>query len=333
MPRDSRARSAAGRLLLGAGLAAAAACSLPFAAPPSEWHETRVIHGTPVTIAVRDPDEGAARVALETAFEAAQEIGSRLLDGVRGTEIDILVHVPSHVWVEISRTTYDALLDAFEVAEATEGAYDPTWPALLAVWGLADDREPHVPRDFEIDMALRRVDWEDLEVDDQEGLQARRLSRRTEIRLGGLARGAMLDGAVAQLRLAGVRAGRASTPDEHALFGATRRHPWRVELPEGAALLRNGAIAVARRGPPIETANDGPIHDRFDPRSGRPAEGSRWVAVASQRASRSSAYADAVFAMGRDGPAFVAERSELLAVIEAEDGSRWVSEKLGYLDE
>jgi thiamine biosynthesis lipoprotein ApbE len=123
-------------------------------------------------------------------------------------------------------------------------------------------------------------------------------------------------------------AGRASTKDEHAVFGATRAHPWRVSLPAGSAEFQDGAIAIARRGTPIEIPSGARIHDRFDPRDGRPAEGSSWVAIATRRASTSAAYADAVFAMGSEGREFVEERSELLGVIESEDGSRWISEGL-----
>lgn len=300
---------------------------MPFGIAPTEWRETRVLHGVELTVVARHPDEETSRAAIATAFAAAEEVGGKLLDGLRGSETDILAHVPSHLWVEVSATTYDALLEALEIAEATEGAYDPTWTALLKAWGLHEDGEPRIPRDFEIDMALRRVDWTNVEVTDEEGLQARRLNRRTELRLGGLARGAMLDAAIAQLRLAGVTAGRASTNDEHATYGATRAHPWEVALPRGTALLRDGAIAIVRRGPDVETP-DGPIHDRFDPRSGRPAAGTTWVAVATRRASTGAAYADAVFAMGREGRAFVEEREELLAAIESEDGIVWVSEGL-----
>jgi len=329
--RGSRTGSVASRLLLvllAAGSAAGCTGASGSHAPPAEWSDTRIVHGVEIVVAVRHPDETAARAAIATALSAAEEIGGRLLAGVRGSEIDILVHVPSHVWVEISGTTYEALSQAFEVAEATDGAYDPTWPPLLDLWGLAHGDVPHVPRDFEIDMMLRRVDWTNVEVTDEEGLQARRLGMRTQIDLGGLARGAMLDAAVAQLRLAGMAAGRASTRDEHALFGGTRAQPWRIPLPEGNALLREGALAVAQRGAPIETASGDTIYARFDPRTGRPAAASRWAAVATARASTAAAYADAVFAMGAEGRAFVKDRRELLGAIENDDGILWVSRGL-----
>lgn len=310
-------------------------CALPFGPagpPPAVIAESRSVHGVQVSVAVRDADEARAREAIDLGFAAAEETAGKLLAGLPGSEIDILEHVPSHLWLEISPVTYEALKEAARIAEETGGAYDPTWTPLLRVWGLRGKGVPRVPRDFEIDMALRRVDWSDIELSDEGGLQARRLSRRTEIDLGGLARGEMLDAAIAQLRLAGSPAGRASTEREHAVFGGTRRHPFAISIsirgqeePAGVAEILEGALAVASRGTAIETAGGETIHDRFDPRRGRPATGARWVAVATSRASASAAYADALFAMGEEARAFSEARHDLRAAIALEDGSLWVS--------
>lgn len=333
----TRERGVAG-LVVGLALLAGASCARPFGSggpPPTEVAESRIIHGIPVTVRVRGPDDVDTRDTIDLAFAAADETGGKLLGSVAGSEIDILVHVPSHLWLEVSAVTYGALSEADAVAEETDGAYDPTWTSLLRVWGLHEKGEPRVPRDFEIDMALRRVDWSDIELSDEEGLQARRLNRRTQIELGGLARGEMLDAAVAQLRLAGALAGHASSEGEHAVFGGTGRHPWTIpisirgqESPAAVAELQEGGLAVASRGAAIETATGETIHDRFDPREGRPAAGSRWVAVATSGASTSAAYADALFAMGGQAREFVEARDGLRAAIAADTGALWVSRGL-----
>jgi thiamine biosynthesis lipoprotein len=273
-----------------------------------------------------------ARTALAEGFAAADRVGAKLLADRPGSEIDILTKVPSHLWPEISPITYQALTLAARIAEETEGAYDPTWPALLRVWGLRSDGSPHVPRDFEIDMTLRRVDWSDVEIRDQDGLQARRLNRRTEIDLGGLARGAMLDAATTRLRTLGVAAARASTRDEHSCFGGTQAQPWQVVLsidaPETTVALLEGAIARSTRGVAIETPSGETIHDHFDPRTGRPAQGSRWVAVGAASAAASAGYADAVLVMGRQGRSWAQTRTDLRAVIVPLQGEVWASPEL-----
>ena len=298
--------------------------------PPDEWSETRAVHGVSIEIAVRGPEEMAARAAIDRAFAAAEEVGGALLASRSGSEIDILAKVPSHLWLEIAPTTYAALMLAMEIAEATDGAYDPTWKSLLRLWGLEGRGPPRVPRDFEIDMALRRVDWSDVEVSDEDGLQARRLNRRTALDLGDLAHGAMLDAAIDRLRELGLPGARASTRDQHAVFGGAGTHPWSIPvfaLGGTVAHVRigDGGLAVVTRGTLVSSEGGVAIHDRFDPRSGRPAGDSLWVVVAAERASESAGYASAVFAMGREASAFIAERSDLRAAISGSEGAPWIS--------
>jgi thiamine biosynthesis lipoprotein len=330
----------------------ATGCALPFTHQAArELEETRRLHDVEVHIALRSADETSARLAMSDAFAAAEAVGGMLLASHPASEIDVLCRVPSHLWLEISPVTWQALALASRIAAETEGAYDFTWPPLLRVWGLRGTGPPRVPRDFEIEMALARVDYSDVELAEEDGLQVRRLSRRTEIDLGGLARGAMLDAAVERLRALGVVAGRADTTHEHAVFGGTEREPWRVAIvlgsfelaelaeplgateenerpePVGVVTLYEGGLAVASRGAAIATESGATIHDRFDPRSGRPAR-THWAVVAAPRASESAAYADAFFSMGMEAGAFVATRSDLRAVIVAEpndgDASEWL---------
>jgi thiamine biosynthesis lipoprotein len=337
MLADSRARApsrtAAADLLpsrlvlLWPGLLTLACAGVP---APVEWAEERPVHGVSIEISVREADETSARAAIDAAFATAEEVGQLLLASHPGSEIDILAKVPSHLWLEVQPTTYAALTLAMEIAETTDGAYDPTWKSLLRVWGLAGRGPPRVPRDFEIDMALRRVDWTDVELSDEDGLQARRLNRRTALDLDGLAEGAIVDAAVARLRELGVAAGRASTRDQHAFFGGSPSQPWSIavfalDATVAHAKVAEGGLAVVSRGALVVADGGAEIHDRLDPRSGRPADDSLWVAVTAERASASAAFAAAIFAMGAKAPDFVAAHGDLRAATATSDGESWAS--------
>ena len=292
-----------------------------------EWQRTRWIFGVEVTVTVRDADAARANAAMAEALDEAEQVASRLFVERPGSEIDILLRVPSHVWIEVSEITRNALLEAEEIAYDTNGAFDPTFPPLLTLWGVGGKRPPRAPRAFEIDMTLRRVDFTDIEVEVEEGSQIRRLSRRTELDLGGLARGTALDSALGLLRGIGVPAAHMATPDQHAVY-ASDGHPWTLALGEAVVRLRTGGLAVARRGEIVATIDGTAIHDRFDPRSGRPASEARWVAVRAESASTAAGYADAVFAMGREGRAFVENRPVIEAGGELVGGERWATEGL-----
>jgi thiamine biosynthesis lipoprotein len=342
-------RAARARLLAWSLVAPAAlACSLPSlhtrpAAPDAvpEWRVARPVLGVDLEIAVRAPDRAVGRAAVDDAFRVAERMGGLLLADHPGSEIDILTHVPGGLWLEISPETGAALSLALQIADETGGAYDPTWTALLRVWGLRGPGPPHVPRDFEIDMILRRVDYRDIELGPDATLQARRRTRRTELDLGALARGAMLDAACRRLESLGVPAARASTLHEHAVFGGGAGRPWRIPiraraLEEGASdelvgvvELARGGLAVASRGPGVPTASGVDIHDRFDPRSGRPTRSVRYAVVAGDDAAGSAGRADALLAMGPDGPAF-AQAHGLRAAVAYETGELWTSEGMRF---
>jgi thiamine biosynthesis lipoprotein len=301
------------------------------------WEGARSVHGVEVRVTARDADEARARAAIEEALSAAAETGALLLAERPASEIDILMRAPSHLWIEVSPATAEALLEASQIAEATDGAFDPTFPPLLTLWGLRGGREPRVPRAFEIDMTLRKVDWTDIELEFDGSPLVRRMSRRTEIDLAGLARGAMLDAAVERLRAAGVPAGRASTAREHAVYGGRQNRPWPIEVlvrsraasgadaRVGRVQLVEGGLAIASLGPTLVAADGTQIHDRFDPRTGHPARGTQWTAVTAERASTAAAYAAAIFAMGEEGPGFVATQSALRAVVVSDSGEIFVS--------
>jgi thiamine biosynthesis lipoprotein len=168
------------------------------------------------------------------------------------------------------------------------------------------------------------------------------LNRRTELDLGALARGAMLDAALAQLRAADIPAGRASTMGEHAVYGGTKERPWEIRLlirgraaagtqeRVGTIDILDGAAAVASQGPTTLTPDGAPVHDRFDARTGYPVRGTRWLAVEIDTAAEAGGWADAIFALGPEGRAFVEGHERLRAVIAPDDGPIWHSTDLRF---
>jgi len=309
MRASSRARFAS--LLLS--LVAIACAGSP---QPLAYEESRGISGVELRIVVRHPDATLARTAVAEAFAAADATGARLLATRAGSEIDLLTRVPSRLWIEVAPETRAALALAARIAEETDGAYDPTWPSLLRVWGLHEGGTPHVPRDFEIEMALRRVDWEDVELRQDGRSEVRRLSRRTVVDLGGVARGSMVDAAVARLRELGVMSARVGTATEHVYFGGSEAHPWRIAptaISGHRHQGRDGVVAFAIRRE--RDLGAGPVSDRFDPRSGRPAEETRWTSVSAQSAAASAGYASALFAMGSEAQGWIEAHPELACAI------------------
>jgi thiamine biosynthesis lipoprotein len=298
---------------------------------PASARDTRDCGGLEVTLAVRGPDGAEAQAALDAGFAEAERLAAILLAERPGSEIDILNHVPMRVSIALSPETAAALAEALDLADRSESAYDPTAAApLRRLWGL-EEGAPRVPRDFEIQMALRAVDWTDIEMDES-GTSASRYSRSTRVDLGPLAVGAVLDGALAALDAAGAQAALARARGVTAAFGAGTE-PWALHLepPSGHAVvhLADGAVATAGRGPVHATPDGETIREPFDPRSGRPAGEGEWVVVRAPTAARAGGAALAGLVLGGDAPDWWASQPGLEGAVVLGGGRRLASPGAG----
>jgi thiamine biosynthesis lipoprotein len=288
----------------------------------------RTIAGDAMRIAIRG-DTDAADAAGELALVEAERLAGLLLAEISASEIDVLNRVPSHVFIQLSAETASALGRALAIAEESDGAYDPTTPPLLDLWGVRTGAAK-IPRQFEIDIALRKVDWLDLELG-KDGTSARRLSRRTEIDLGPVARGAVIDGALAVLRNAGVSSASIRWSSVTTAFGGTPEAPWSFEVVTAASErlatleLTEGAAALIVPRRQLEGPNGERIHEWMDARTGRPAAAANAAAATARDAASAGGYALAVFAMGREAAEWVAEREGVEALLELNGGERWAS--------
>ena len=302
-------------------------------APPPEVVEIeREVAGIYLRIHTRDGNATRSHIAIESAFTEAERVADQLLAGRMGSEISILNSVPSHVAIEVAPETAEAIRLARRVAEDTGGAFDPTLLPLLRLWGLIDG-EPHVPRDYEITSMLRRVDWQEVEVEDDAPV-VQRTARSTQVDLMGVARGAVIDAALAVLAQAGVPAARVGDDDITAVYGGTPNHQWLVpvSVPDNSvrAIVRitDGAMAMLWPHQSITTNDGSVIHELIDPRSGRPATHNALVVVTASDARSAAAYARALFVMHEGARAFLQKRSQLQAVILPANGQAWSSPEI-----
>lgn len=335
-----RRRGAGASAALAAALTVALACAgaRDDAAADATRAADRNLDGFEVHLATRGLDAGAAGRALEAGLAEASRLAAMLLAEREASEIDVLNHVPMQVAIALSPETLAAVSTALEVAEETDGAYDPTARAPLEhVWGL-DAAAPHRPRDFEITAALRRVDWTDVEVDPEAGT-ASLLSRHTRLDLGPVAVGAILDGAALAAVRAGAPGALASARGVWVASGGAVR-PWSIRLPVGDAgggdallLLSEGAAALARAGPTVHTDDGGTLRLPLDPRSGQPAVGADWALARCARGARAGGVAAALLVLGTDAPAWIGSEPDTEGALQLRGGGRFASPGSGVVFE
>lgn len=226
-----------------------------------------------------------------------------------------------------------ALLEASrDIAERTDGAFDPTWAAL---WGLWDFRaaEPVVPDAETVAARAALVGWRDLELvpaADGSPPTARLAREGMKAGLGAIAKGWALDSAAARLREAGVEDFLLLAGGQVYAGGDHGDRPWRsgVRQPRGGPAdifatveLRDASLSTSGDYERYFERDGRRWHHILDPRSGWPSTGARSATVLSVDATTADALSTALMVMDPDaGLALVEGWPGVEALIVDADG-------------
>lgn len=157
-------------------------------------HRARPWLGTLVEMHVDASDASCARYAIETAFAEVEAVHRCMSFHETHSDLSRLHASPVGTAVEIDARTMDVLYFALELAERSQGRFDPTIAARLVERGfLPMPKSPFVP-----DML---ASWRDIEL--MPGNRVR-LHRPLWLDLGGIAKGYAVDRATEALLAAGV---------------------------------------------------------------------------------------------------------------------------------
>jgi thiamine biosynthesis lipoprotein len=321
-------------------LLALVACAGPGARAPEPADEhrlSRIALGTLVEITVREADPAAARAALEWGFVEIARLEGLLSTWREDSELSALNRAAGD-WRPVSQETGAALDAALAVAAETDGAFEPTIRPLLRAWGF-EGGAPRVPSDAELRALRGLVDFRRLE---RQGGRARLAAPGMGVSLGGIGKGFIADAVLRGLRERGIPAALVAASGDLACYGGTGQRPWpiAVEDPDrpGEALarfdLREGGVSTSAPTWRAFESGGERYHHLLDPRSGRPARGTRSLTVVSSSATRADALSTALFVMGKERAlAFARSHPDalLVALFDEPDpmGGRFASAELG----
>lgn len=227
--------------------------------------------GMPVRIVLHVPAEAAALRAATSAFARIAALDAAMNDYRVDSEIRAVARRAPDA-VPVSADVFHVVSRAIEIARDTDGAFDPTVAPLVALW--RDARATgRLPARAAVQAARALTGWRRVELD-----AAHQTIRLPEpgmrLDLGGVAKGYILQAALAVLRAEGAPAALLEAGGDIVVGEAPPgRAGWRIELggefQEFASELISNA-AVATSGPSaqfVEIAGVRYSHV-IDPRSG-----------------------------------------------------------------
>ena len=268
--------------------------------------------------------------AKQTPGDAAAE-AQRLMEGVLkdldpgrpGSDIYKLNQVANTVRLQVSRSCFRLIDLARHYSERTDGAYDLTAAPLEEVWNCAGGQLAEAPADQLIEGVLAGVGYRFVEIFDQGAVAFTMQGTRIGFRLLGPAYA--VDLAILDLRRRGYDNLIIQVGGIHRVLGArTLDQSWTVELPDSMGQVRVGgakpALAVLQaRQPPLQVA--GRLYSHvLDPRTGRPSEGTAWVAVLAPSATMAQVLAEALLVAGiGQAPALLAQFPKCEIMVRPDD--------------
>ena len=240
------------------------------------------------------------------------------------SDISAYNRLPAGQWLALAPEFGEVLACALQVAQASDGAFDPSIGALVGLWGFGADAHGQTPTAEALHAARTQAGWQRIVLD----TDARRVQQPggLHLDLSAIAKGYAVDRVADWLRDQGIAGALVEVGGELAGHG---RKPdgthWRVLVEAGPEeddhdlaprVLALDGIAVATSGDRWHhyTRNGRYYTHTLDPRSGEPLEHAPVaVSVVADRAMQADAWATALGVLGVDAGHALAQRLGLAA--------------------
>jgi thiamine biosynthesis lipoprotein len=292
--------------------------------------ETRPAMGSVATVTLAGTTPERAAPAIEAVFAVFERVEWSMNEWRAGSPLAQLNAGAGRGWVPLPGDLCEVLSIAKDGARRTGGRFDPTWAALSDLWRF-DGSAPAPPREAAVRARCGLVEHRLLQLRPRGRACEARLARAgMRVGLGGLAKGWALDAAARSLRALGHADFLLQAGGDLYAAGTRGGAPWRVGVrdPRGGPLdelaevdVRDRAFSTSGDYEHAYIANGRRYHHLIDPRTCRPANGSRSVTVLARRSVDAEILGKALFVLGGERALREAERWGAEALIVDADGA------------
>lgn len=275
------------------------------AAPPAKlqlFKRSLGVMGTDLEIKVIDADAEKAGKALDAAVAEIQRVED-MMTTWRDSPLQRLNAKAGTGYFQVPEELALLIARSLAVAEATHGAFDPTFASVGKLWDFKAE-PPVLPSDSEIAIALKKVGYGKVQVDLEANKVA--LPAGTRLGLGGIAKGYGVDRAMAVLLKHGIKNAVVNAGGDLKALGTKFGKPWRIAIthprggkePVAVIPLSNICLVTSGDYERFFELDGKRYHHILDPRTGRPATGCISATVLAPDAAFADALATAMAVLG-----------------------------------
>lgn len=258
-------------------------------------------------------------------------------------------------WIPVSPDTLALTQEAIQLAELTDGAFDPTVAPLIDLWGFVEVtdhdhsdesvvssgsptpmRGVQVPSIKDIEDTLALVDYRTVEIDPAES-RIRLSLPGQQLDLGGIGKGYAADRAAEILKSYGIEHALIDTGGDIVAVGSRDDgQPWRLAIrhPRSSGIMavigvRDLAVATSGDYERYFEVDGTRYNHIIDPRTGWPASELMSVTVLAPTGVQADALATAVFVLGVEkGTQLVESLPDVEALLVSVEGTTYVTSGL-----
>lgn len=291
--------------------------------------------GTPfkICLVILASEQAKARNDIKEGFLRIKEMNQWMSDWLPATELSQVNAKAGREPVKIRKELFGLLEFVKQVAQESDGAFDPTFNVMWGIYNFKKGEEREATED-ELKSRLPLIDWKKLKLDASQSTAY--LEREgMKLGLGAVGQSYAADQLAEYYQAKGYRGGYVDGSGDTifwghkpggALWTTGIRNPLWVDghAKENEVILRiygtNFAITTCGDDEKYFIRDGRRVHHIIDPKTGRPASASRQVTVVARRGLEADAWDTAAFVMGHKKAIPILEKKGYRAVIVDAEG-------------
>ena len=280
-----------------------------------------------VSIVAKESEARALDGEVRTAID---EVNVAMSTYLPRSDVSRFNEAPVNSWVAVSPMTAEVVSLALEVAEASNGAFDPTIGPLVNLWGFGPkETTDQVPSEEDIEAAMAMVGWQAIEVDS--AASKLRKTEPRELDLSAIAKGFAVDQVADMLEARGINNYLVEIGGEMRFAGTKPEgEAWRVAIESPDSERRSvykvlevseGSMATSGDYRNFFEQDGMRYSHTLDPQSGYPIRHDLVSAtVLGERSVLSDAYATAFMVLGAEAAMALASDKDLAVYLIQRNG-------------
>ena len=275
----------------------------------------RVCMGTRCTIQAFHRDQAQFDRGAQAAMAEIDRLDAMMSTWVPTSDVSrINAAAGNGEWIPVAPETFAVLEKSLWIAKESHGAFDITVGAFKGLWKFDEDNDGSLPKRADVLARLKLVDYRGLLLDAAQS-RARLARAGQSITLGGIAKGLVVDHAVAALRAVGLSDFVMQAGGDLFAAGKHGDREWKVGIQDpraGTHDERSVDTSFALLSLSESAFNTSGDYERFilkdgkryhhilDPRTGYPVTHTRSVTVLAPTSFLADTLDTAVFVMGAE---------------------------------